>query len=144
MHDRVRTVLADKGHTVYASTPTATVFAAIEAMNEWRIGALVVIEAGTPIGILTERDILVRLLAAELDPKLTPVAAVMTRNPITVHSDTRVAEAMQIMTTHRCRHLPVCDDDKLQGLISIGDLTNWVVRDQQRRIDDLHDFIRAA
>jgi CBS domain-containing protein len=144
MYDRVRSILAIKGTTVYASTPTTTVFAAIAAMNERRIGALVVIEAGAPIGILTERDILVRLLAAELDPKVTPVARVMTRDLITVRSDTSVAEAMQIMTEHRCRHLPVTDDGELRGLISIGDLTNWVVRDQQRRIDDLHDFIRAA
>jgi CBS domain-containing protein len=121
-----------------------TVFAAITAMNERRIGALVVIETGAPIGILTERDILVRLLAAELDPKVTLVGQVMTRDPITVRSDISVGEAMQLMTEHRCRHLPVSDDGELRGLISIGDLTNWVVRDQQRRIDDLHDFIRAA
>lgn len=144
MDDRVRSILADKGPTVYTSTPTATVIAAIAAMNDRRIGALVVIEAGAPIGIITERDILVRLLAAELDPKVTSVGHVMTRNPITVRSDTYVAEAMQIMTEHRCRHLPVTDDGELRGLISIGDLTNWVVRDQQRRIEDLHHFIRAA
>ncbi|HEY5947203.1 MAG TPA: CBS domain-containing protein [Kofleriaceae bacterium] len=133
----------DKGRTVYTSTPTATVFAAIAAMNDRRIGALLVIEAGAPLGILTERDVL-RMLLAELDPKVTAVRHVMTRNPITVRSDTHVGEAMQIMTEHRCRHLPVVDDGELQGLISIGDLTNWVVRDQQRRIDDLYDFIRAA
>lgn len=144
MYDRVRSVLAGKGRTVYTTTPTATVFAAIETMNERRIGALVVIEAGATIGIVTERDILVRLLAAELDPKVTSVGHVMTRDPITVCSDTCVGEAMQIMTEHRCRHLPVTDGSELRGLISIGDLTNWVVRDQQRRIHDLHDFIRAA
>ena len=144
MYDRVRSILADKGRTVYTTTPTATVFSAIATMNERRIGALVVIEADAPVGILTERDILVRLLSAELDPKVTSVVRVMTRHPIIVGSDTCVTEAMRIMTEHRCRHLPVADGAELCGLISIGDLTNWVVRDQQRRIDDLHDFIRAA
>jgi len=138
MYDRVRSILASKGRTVHTSTPTTTVFAAIAAMNERRIGALVVIEAGAPIGILTERDILVRLLAAEADPKVTLVSRVMTRDPIMVSPDTSVGEAMRIMTKHRCRHLPVTDVGELCGLISIGDLTNWVVRDQQRRIDDLH------
>ena len=144
MHDRVRSVLASKGRTVYTTTPTATVFAAISMMNELRIGALVVIEAGIPIGILTERDVLVRLVSAERDPKSTCVSDVMTRELITVRFDTCVSEAMQIMTKHRCRHLPVTDGNELRGLISIGDLTNWMVCDQQRQIDDLHDFIRAA
>jgi CBS domain-containing protein len=144
MYDRVRSVLASKGRTVYTTSPTATVFAAIATMNERRIGALVVIEAGIPIGILTERDVLVRLVAAERDPRITCVGDVMTRELITVRFDTCVSEAMQIMTKHRCRHLPVTDGGELRGLISIGDLTNWVVCDQQRQIDDLHDFIRAA
>lgn len=144
MYDRVRSVLADKGHVVYTIAPSATVFAAIEAMNERRIGALVVTSAGIVVGIFTERDILVRLVAAELDPKATCVGDVMTRDLITMRPDTRVTEAMQLMTTHRCRHLPVVDGNTLFGMISIGDLTNWVVRDQQRRIEDLFDFIRAA
>lgn len=144
MYDRVRSVLADKGHTVYTVAPSASVFAAIEMMNERRIGALVVSNGGTVVGIFTERDILVRLVAAELDPRATCVGDVMTRELVTVRPDTRVTEAMQIMTVHRCRHLPVVDGDSLFGMISIGDLTNWVVRDQQRRIEDLFDFIRAA
>lgn len=144
MYDRVRSVLATKGRTVYATAPTTMVFEAIGMMNARRIGALVIIEGSSPIGIFTERDVMVRLLAAELDAKTTAVASVMTRNPITVRSDAYVGEAMQLMTEHRCRHLPVADDGELRGLISIGDLTNWLVTDQQRRIYDLHDYIRAA
>lgn len=144
MYDRVRSVLAGKGRTVHTITPEATVFTAITVMNERRIGALVVLDGGAPLGIITERDVLVRLLAAELDPKTTRVSAVMTCDLITVTSDTGVGDAMRIMTDHRCRHLPVIDGGELCGMISIGDLTNWVVRDQQRRIEDLFDFIRAA
>jgi CBS domain-containing protein len=142
--DRVRSVLDMKGRGVYTTTPTATAFQAIASMNERRIGALVIIDDYVLVGILTERDVLVRVIGAELDPKATRVAHVMTRDPVTVPSHTTVAEAMSIMTERRCRHLPICDDGVLQGLISIGDLTNWVVREQERRIRDLHDFIRAA
>jgi CBS domain-containing protein len=144
MDDRLRSVLDAKGRTVYTTAATTPVFQAIASMNERRIGALVIIDAGLLVGILTERDILVRVIAAELDAKATHVVQVMTRDPITVTSDTGVAEAMAIMTEHRCRHLPVSDDGTLRGLISIGDLTSWVVREQERRINDLHDFIRAA
>src|SRR5690348_5574714 len=129
MYDRVRSVLASKGHTVHTSTPTTTVFTAIAAMNERRIGALVIIESGAPIGLLTHGDTPVRLLAAALRPQVTLVGHVMTRDPIKVRSDISVGEAMQLMTEHRCRHLPVSDDGELRRLISIGDLTNWVVRD---------------
>ena len=142
--DRVRSVLDMKGRDVYATTSTTTVFQAIASMNDRRIGSLVVIDGYELVGIITERDVLVRLIAAELDVKTTRVGRVMTRQPITTNSNTTVAEAMRIMTERRCRHLPICDDGQLQGLISIGDLTNWVVREQERRIRDLHDFIRAA
>jgi CBS domain-containing protein len=142
--DRVRSVLDMKGRDVYATTSTTTAFQAIASMNDRRIGSLVVIDHYELVGIITERDVLVRLIAAELDVKTTRVGHVMTRQPITASSNTTVAEAMRIMTDRRCRHLPICDDGQLQGLISIGDLTNWVVREQERRIRDLHDFIRAA
>jgi CBS domain-containing protein len=144
MHDRIRSVLDTKGRIVFTTAPATSVFAAVTMMNERRIGALVIVEERATIGILTERDVLVRLVAAGLDPKMTVVGEVMTRDPITVGPATTVADAMRLMTEYRCRHLPVIDDGELHGLISIGDLTNWVVCDQQRRIDDLHDFIRAA
>lgn len=144
MHDQIRSVLDIKGRNVYTTPPKTSVLAATELMNARHIGALVVVDRNEVIGIVTERDILVRLVARGLDPKSTVVADVMTCDPITVRPDTMVSEAMMLMTSHRCRHLPVADDGELHGLISIGDLTNWVVNDQQRRIDDLYDFIRAA
>lgn len=143
MHDRICSVLELKGRTVYTCSPKDSVFDATTVMNERRIGSLVVEVRGAPIGIITERDVLVRVLAAGLDAKATLVALVMTRELISVTPETRVTDAMALMTTYRVRHLPVIDHG-LRGLISIGDLTSWVVRDQQRRIDDLHDYIRAA
>lgn len=144
MHDRVRDVLDSKGRSVYTTTPTTPVIAAIEMMNDRRIGALVVVDGGVLVGIFTERDVLVRLVAAGLDAQTTQVADVMTRSPLSVSSQESVADAMKLMTDHRCRHLPVCHRGELHGLISIGDLTSWLVTDKQRYIDDLHAFIRAA
>ena len=144
MHDRVRDVLDSKGHGVYTTTPTTLVIAAIEIMNDRRIGALVVVDGGVTVGIFTERDVLVRLVAAGLDAQTTRVADVMTRSPLTVSSQESVADAMKLMTDRRCRHLPVSHSGELDGLISIGDLMNWLVIDKQRYIDDLHAFIRAA
>jgi CBS domain-containing protein len=125
-------------------SPDTTVLGAVQRMNELRIGALLVTDGGRPIGIFTERDVLVRVVVAGLDPNTTPVNEVMTRNPVVVRSDVTVGQAMMIITERRCRHLPVIDGPKLRGLISIGDLTSWLVRHQQRMIDDLHDYMNRS
>lgn len=144
MNDPIARVLESKGSRVETVAPDTTVLAAVRQMNECKIGALLVTERGRPIGIFTERDVLVRVVAAGLDPDTTPVKEVMTRNPVAVRSEVTVNEAMRVSTGRRCRHLPVIDDGGLRGLISIGDLTSWVVRHQQRTIDDLHDYMSRA
>lgn len=144
MNERIGRVLDHKGRHVESAAVEATVFTAVEHMNALKIGALLVMDDGRPVGIFTERDVLVRVVARGLDPRGTLVADVMTRDPITIRSDATVADAMTIITQRRCRHLPVVDDGVVQGVISIGDLTGWMVREQQRTIAELHDFIRAA
>ena len=144
MSDRMRNVLETKGHHVETTAPAATVLEAIQQMNAKRIGALVVVEDGLTIGIFTERDVLMRVVARGCDPSRTCVGEVMTTKLVTVTPETRIEEAMRIVTDHRCRHLPVIDGGELRGLISAGDLTSWLVREQQRQICDLHDYIRAA
>jgi CBS domain-containing protein len=144
MSDRIHKVLEIKGRGVVTTTPTTTVLAAIQQMNQNRIGSLVVIEDALVVGIFTERDVLARVVARGCDPSMTLVGEVMTSKLVTVSRHTTVDEAMRIVTDHRCRHLPVMDGQTLCGLISAGDLTSWVVRAQQRQIHDLHDYIRAA
>jgi CBS domain-containing protein len=144
MNDPIAKVLENKGDGVETVSPQTTVLTAVQRMNERKIGALLVTERDRPIGIFTERDVLVRVVAAGLDPKTTPVTEVMTRNPVVVRPDVTVAEAMLVITRRRCRHLPVIDERGLRGLISIGDLTSWVVRHQQRTIEDLHDYMNRA
>jgi CBS domain-containing protein len=144
MNDPISSVLDLKGNDVVTVAPETTVLIAVQQMNNRKIGALLVLERGRPVGIFTERDVLVRVVAAGLDPETTPVSEVMTRGPVVVRSDVTVGEAMMVITQKRCRHLPVVDDTKLRGLISIGDLTSWLVRHQQRTIDDLHDYMNRA
>lgn len=145
MNEPIARVLDHKGSDVQAITPDTTVIAAVQRMNERKIGALLVIDGDRPVGIFTERDVLVRVVAAGLDPRTTPVSEVMTRNPVVVRSDVTVKEALFVITQRRCRHLPVVDDDTgVRGLISIGDLTSWLVRDQQRTIEDLHDYMTRS
>jgi len=148
--DNVAHVLSHKGHHVETVGPDATVAEAVSRMNERRIGSVLVADTYSPgrpyrpIGIFTERDVLVRVIARGRDPLTTRVCEVMTENPVTVRASTSVVDAMRIVTEKRCRQLPVLDDSGLCGLISIGDLTKWVVRDQQRTIDDLHDYLRRT
>jgi CBS domain-containing protein len=150
MSDRISRVLKHKGAHVETVPPETTVLAAVERMNEQRIGALLIADRYRPgqpyrpIGIVTERDILVRVIACRLDPETTSVGEVMTSDPVTIHADATVAEAMTLITERRCRHLPVVDDSGLCGLISIGDLTSWVVRDQELTIHDLHGYIQQT
>lgn len=144
MNAPIASVLALKGSEIQTVSPETKVLAAIHRMNERKIGALLITELGRPVGIFTERDVLVRVVAAGLDPNTTLVDEVMTRNLVVVRSDLTVNEAMRVITERRCRHLPVMDGRELRGLISIGDLMSWLVRDQQRTIEDLYDYVNRA
>ncbi len=139
--NQIRHVLAKKGCHIETIEPTASVLEAVQRMNDRRIGSLIVCDREVPIGIFTERDVLVRVVAAFADPRTITVDHVMTRDLVTVTPETSIAEAMALITRLRCRHLPVVEGQRLIGLVSSGDLTAWLVRDQQQTIYDLHDYI---
>ena len=141
MNDRIEQILAKKGSHVEVIAPEDHVMTAVELMNARRIGSLLVISNGRLAGILTERDLLKRVLAARLDPATTLVRDVMTRELIVVGPQDTLGDALAIITRNRCRHLPVVDGDKLLGMVSAGDLNAWLVRDQQMTIYDLTDYI---
>lgn len=142
-NDPVSAILDQKGTEVKTIPPTATVVEAVRTMNRARIGALVVVEGERPVGIFTERDVLVRVVDEGRDPGATRVADVMTRELVVIRRRTQVVEAMTVMTEKRCRHLPVVEDGQLAGMISIGDVTRWTVRDQRHTIDDLVGYIEG-
>ncbi len=137
----IRELLASKHSRVEAIEPGATVGTAVAQMNARHVGSLLVIEQRRLVGILTERDLLVRVLAAKLDPAGITVGSVMTRNPIVITADDTIFDAMTVVTRTRCRHLPVVDRGEICGIVSVGDLTAWQVRDQQQTIDDLYLYI---
>lgn len=141
MLDTLNVVLSSKGHSVHSVSPTVSVLEAVRKMNVERIGALLVCADGNLVGIFTERDVLTRVVDQGRDPRETSVADVMTRELAVVKPSMTVEEAMAVITERRCRHLPVMDDSRLVGLVSIGDLTRWVTRNQEIHIQDLVNFI---
>lgn len=137
-------VLAEKGTDYYCIGPEAPVADAVREMIRRTVGSLLVIDQGELRGIFTERDVLVRVVAARRDPDLTAVQEVMTLNPLTVPPSVTVEDAMLLVTRHRCRHLPVIAAGHIHGLVSIGDLTRWLVRAREHEIDDLRQYINGT
>jgi CBS domain-containing protein len=140
----VRAVLESKGYNIVIVDPRATVRAAVKLLSERRIGAVLVMADGRIAGILSERDI-VRVLgergATILDEK---VEEVMTRKVITCRPSDTVAAIMESMTDGKFRHLPVVDDGKVVGLVSIGDVVKRRVMDIEHEQQALRDYIKTA
>jgi CBS domain-containing protein len=117
--------------------PDAPVTECVRLMESESIGSLLVMEDDQLLGIFTERDALTKVLAAGIDPIETRVSEVMTRDPKCVDPSTTVEEAMGIITSRRFRHLPIVHNGQLVGLVSSGDLTYWLVEDQELEIREL-------
>lgn len=144
MDSPIAKVLQTKSHHVEKVDLSATVASAVGLMNEREIGSVLVFDGARLVGIFTERDVLVRVVGERRDPTTVRVGAVMTPMPKVIEPTTTVGQAMALMTARRHRHLPVVDGDHVIGLISQGDLTRWVMRDQERAINDLTDYIHHA
>ena len=138
----VNDVLRLKGQALYTVPADASVLAAVQLMNDRRIGALLVTENGQYVGIFTERDVLTRIVARQVEPDLTRVGEVMTRDLLCTDLFADLDEVGKIMQTRRLRHLPVKDvEDQVVGMISIGDLNAFHVQDKQQTIENLSDYI---
>lgn len=127
--------------TVHTITPSASVFDAVKLMAEKSIGALLVMEDQKIDGIITERDYARKIVLMGRSSKETPVREIMTSPVMYVRPDQTNEECMALMTDNRVRHLPVIDDDKLIGLISIGDLVKDIISEQKFIIDQLEHYI---
>ncbi|TVP82151.1 MAG: CBS domain-containing protein [Puniceicoccaceae bacterium] len=141
MKHTIAEIIETKGGEVHSTTPTATAREAVRKMNAAKIGSLLVIHHGEPVGILTERDILVRVIDAGKDPDSTAVHEIMSSSLLTIKPSTGIDDTMKIMTDKRCRHIPVMEGGAVCGLVSIGDLTRWHVRNHEIYIDTLLDYI---
>ena len=137
----VHDILAIKGSEIISVTPRETVLRAAQLMNERGIGGLVVTEGGRLVGIFTERDILRRVVAQTRDAAATKVADVMTAPVTACTLETAVDECAALMTAKRIRHLPVVGEGGLSGVITIGDVLAFQVREQQATIDYMHHFM---
>jgi CBS domain-containing protein len=141
----VKTVLSHKGRDVVTIEPTATLERAVESLARHRIGALVVLGADQRvIGIISERDI-VRALSAQGAAALsTPLAQVMTRDVITCSETDRMGDIMERMTTGKFRHIPVVEQGRLAGIISIGDVVKHRLHEMETESAALRDYIQTA
>lgn len=138
----VRDILDSKGTTVHSIAPEATVQDAVITMCEHRVGALLVLDGERPpAGILSERDLLTRVLLQRKDPLTTRVRDVMTHHVACIDPDYDIERAMALMTNARCRHLPVLEGGKVVGLVSIGDLVREVGLEDSYELRAMREYV---
>ncbi len=137
----VQHLLDNKGRDLISIRPDASVLDAIKLMADKGIGSLVVTENDELKGIVTERDYARKVIIKGRSSKTTQVAEIMTVDVITASSDLTVNKCMTMMTEKKCRHLPVVDNGELVGMISIGDLVQAIISDQQEEIEQLEHYI---
>lgn len=136
-------LLADRGDTLYTVTPEAPASEAIRVMCEGNVGSVLVVNGSTLMGIFSERDVLRRIAHQGVRASEVPVRELMTSELFTVEPGMTVEEALVECTDRRIRHLPVVQNGKLLGLLSIGDLVRFVVQDKDRDIADLVNYIHG-
>lgn len=137
-------VLGDVRPDPHAVTPDMSVQDCVRKMNDEKSGAVVVVEAERPVGIFSERDALAKVLAVGLDPRATKVGEVMTPNPTVITPETKVEDALQIVTEKHIRHLPIVQEGKVLGMVTSSDLTHWVIKDEAKEIQHLVDITEGA
>jgi CBS domain-containing protein len=141
----IASILRSKGTDVFSVGPGEDAVSIAQSLAQHRIGAALVRDAeGNILGIVSERDI-VRVIAREGAVALSHTAReLMTADLITVRSETRIADALAVMTAHRCRHLPVIEDGRLTGMVSIGDLVKARIAEAEQEAESLRAFVTAA
>ena len=140
--DRVSMLLRQKGSQTYSVTPDTSVYSAIELMADKGIGALLVIEGGKLVGVISERDYARKVILQGKSSTETFVREIMTPEPVTIRCNNTIDDAMRAMTENRIRHLPVVDSDgSVAGVLSIGDLVKWITTTQDETIAHLEHYI---
>lgn len=138
---QVRHLLDVKGNAVYSVRPDDTVYAALERMAEHGVGSLAVVDGDELVGLVSERDYARKVVLKHRSSLDTPVCDVMSSPVLSVGLDATVDECMHLCTERRVRHLPVLDDGKLTGLVSIGDLVKALLDEQSEEIAHLQRYI---
>lgn len=137
----VSDILNSKGHDVWAVKPDDTIFDSLRLMAEKGVGALLVMDGDKLVGIVTERDYARKVILEGKSSKTTAISEIMTEKVLCVAPERTVEECMALMTDKRARHLPVVDDKRVVGVLSIGDLVKAILGEQQVLIDQLQHYI---
>jgi CBS domain-containing protein len=140
----ISSLLHHKTSTVWSIAPEATVFDAIKLMSDKNIGSLLVMSEGRLSGIFTERDYARKIVLQGKTSRQTQVHEIMNREIFTVSPDDSVEDCMKLMTEKRIRHLPVLENKNVVGVISIGDLVNWIISTQNAAIEQLEQYIAGG
>jgi len=138
---KVRNILQSKNEPIFTVGPEITVYEAIEMMCEKNIAAILIVENGKLAGIFTERDYARKVVLKGKSSKLTLVGELMSPNPYSVTSENTIEDCMSLMNAKKIRHLPVVDQDRLVGVISIGDLIRFIIEEQRGIIEHLENYI---
>jgi CBS domain-containing protein len=139
----VKDILLAKGHETWRIPPDASVFQALQLMAEKDVGALLVMEGEDLCGVFSERDYAREIVLAGKTSRDTPVREIMTPEVIYVTPDRGVEECMAVMTENRVRHLPVLEENRLVGLVSIGDVVKAIISGKEFVIDQLEKYVRG-
>jgi CBS domain-containing protein len=140
----ISALLHDKGTALWSIAPEATVFEAIQLMADKNIGSLLVMSGDRLVGMFTERDYTRKIALQGKTSKATRVDEVLSSKIISVAPDHTVEECMRLMTENRVRHLPVLANNKVTGLVSIGDLVNWTISAQDAAIAQMEQYIAGG
>lgn len=140
----VKQILEGKGHEIWSVSPEDNVYDALKKMAEKNIGALLVLEDEDLVGILSERDYARKVMLKEKSSMDTPVRDIMTPRVLYVRINQSIEDCMALMTDKRIRHLPVFDEDKLVGVISIGDVVKAIISHQEFVIEQLENYITVG
>ena len=138
---KVWNILQSKNEPIFTVGPEITVYEAIEMMCEKNIAAILIVENGKLAGIFTERDYARKVVLKGKSSKLTLVGELMSPNPYSVTSENTIEDCMSLMNAKKIRHLPVVDQDRLVGVISIGDLIRFIIEEQRGIIEHLENYI---
>tara|TARA_B000000441_G_C21585280_1_gene256779 strand:- start:110 stop:562 length:453 start_codon:yes stop_codon:yes gene_type:complete len=137
----IKSILNEKSSSVYFVEDSDTVITAVRLMNKEKIGSVMVVSKNQYVGIFTERDVLYRVVSPRLNTKKTLVSEVMTKNFSSIDVSLTLQETLHIMTKNRVRHLPVFQNTRLLGMVSIGDVTRKLLEINQNEANSLRDYL---
>ena len=137
-------LLNTKGNQIWSVEPKATIFEALEIMSEKEIGALLVMENGKLTGIFSERDYARKVILKGKSSKETPVGELMTKKVFYIDPQKTINDCMAMMTAKRIRHVPVIEDNQVVGIVTIGDVVNQIISEQEVTINHLENYITGS